>query len=131
MRFLLLGFLAASAALAGCATPDAALPTDNAHPAYADAPTLPLPSTSGTLAVDSQRSDAPPRRGPSGHEAHQHGTTAAASQPDSDQRHQHGSAPEAPEFTCPMHLEIQSDTPGRCPKCNMELVPKKPSEGQP
>lgn len=28
-------------------------------------------------------------------------------------------------FTCPMHPEIQENKPGRCPKCGMNLVPKK------
>ncbi len=28
-------------------------------------------------------------------------------------------------YTCPMHPEIQSDKPGRCPKCGMTLVPVK------
>lgn len=28
-------------------------------------------------------------------------------------------------FTCPMHAEVVRDQPGRCPKCGMELVPKK------
>jgi len=25
-------------------------------------------------------------------------------------------------YTCPMHPEVLSDTPGKCPKCGMELV---------
>lgn len=25
-------------------------------------------------------------------------------------------------YTCPMHPEVQSDQPGTCPKCGMELV---------
>ncbi|HEY2408373.1 MAG TPA: efflux RND transporter periplasmic adaptor subunit [Polyangiaceae bacterium] len=28
-------------------------------------------------------------------------------------------------FTCPMHPEIRSPTPGKCPKCGMPLVPVK------
>jgi hypothetical protein len=28
-------------------------------------------------------------------------------------------------YTCPMHPEIMSDKPGRCPKCGMALVVKK------
>lgn len=29
-------------------------------------------------------------------------------------------------YTCPMHPEVQESAPGRCPKCGMTLVPKKP-----
>lgn len=28
-------------------------------------------------------------------------------------------------YTCPMHPEVKSDKPGKCPKCGMELAPKK------
>jgi Heavy metal binding domain len=33
--------------------------------------------------------------------------------------------PHATIYTCPMHLEVRSDKPGNCPKCDMKLVPKK------
>jgi len=39
-------------------------------------------------------------------------------------------APAPTVFTCPMHPEVQSETPGRCPKCGMELEPK-PKAGPP
>ena len=28
-------------------------------------------------------------------------------------------------YTCPMHPEVTSDKPGKCPKCGMTLVEKK------
>jgi Cu2+-exporting ATPase len=27
------------------------------------------------------------------------------------------------QYTCPMHPEVRKDTPGKCPKCGMELIP--------
>lgn len=38
-------------------------------------------------------------------------------------------APEAAHYTCPMHPEVLSPTPGRCPKCGMPLEPKKAGGG--
>jgi Cu(I)/Ag(I) efflux system membrane fusion protein len=34
------------------------------------------------------------------------------------------SRPADTDFTCPMHLEIHSPGPGKCPKCGMDLVPR-------
>lgn len=31
----------------------------------------------------------------------------------------------ATTYTCPMHPEVKSDKPGKCPKCGMDLVKKK------
>ena len=31
----------------------------------------------------------------------------------------------AAAYTCPMHSDVTSDQPGKCPKCGMTLVPKK------
>jgi Cu(I)/Ag(I) efflux system membrane fusion protein len=31
------------------------------------------------------------------------------------------------QYTCPMHPEVQSDKPGSCPKCGMDLVKKETS----
>jgi uncharacterized protein YdeI (BOF family) len=31
------------------------------------------------------------------------------------------------QYTCTMHPEVISDKPGKCPKCGMTLVVKKPA----
>lgn len=36
-----------------------------------------------------------------------------------------GSAAEGAGYTCPMHPEVESPVPARCPKCKMKLEPKK------
>lgn len=33
-------------------------------------------------------------------------------------------------YTCEMHNEVMSDHPGKCPKCNMNLVKQKMTETQ-
>ncbi len=35
------------------------------------------------------------------------------------------SAPAAVDYTCPMHPEVRSPTPGKCPKCGMDLEPRR------
>jgi manganese oxidase len=41
-------------------------------------------------------------------------------------------SPEAQgRYTCPMHPEVVSDSPGQCPKCGMNLVPMKDKKGEP
>jgi hypothetical protein len=35
------------------------------------------------------------------------------------------STPAAAVYTCPMHPEVKSDKPGKCPKCGMTLVKKE------
>src|SRR5690606_18096309 len=32
-------------------------------------------------------------------------------------------------YTCPMHPEVVSNTPGKCPKCGMDLVPMQDTAG--
>ncbi len=47
-------------------------------------------------------------------------------------QHEHhqtvSSSDEAKTYTCPMHPEVVSDAPGRCPTCGMNLVPQPKKE---
>jgi hypothetical protein len=36
-----------------------------------------------------------------------------------------GEKAHAKQYTCSMHPEVVKDSPGKCPKCGMELVEKK------
>jgi hypothetical protein len=51
---------------------------------------------------------------------HDHGST-----PPAQHEHQGATPPPAPKtiYTCPMHPEVRSAEPGKCPKCGMTLVP--------
>lgn len=37
-------------------------------------------------------------------------------------------APDDIIYTCPMHPEVKSDRPGKCPECGMDLVPAEDVE---
>lgn len=52
------------------------------------------------------------------------GSTAPMS-PTDGTTHDHGS--DAPVYRCPMHPEVQSSSPGTCPKCGMTLKTSVPS----
>lgn len=36
--------------------------------------------------------------------------------------HDHGASQMNSKYECPMHPDVQSDKPGKCPKCEMDLV---------
>ena len=52
-------------------------------------------------------------------------------QPPGHQGHEHGGAQDEDEneaaaaYVCPMHPEVTSATPGKCPKCGMDLVKRR------
>ena len=127
-------------ALAGCASEIAArnpqLDPTSTQAEEAPARAAPeLPHNDPTLSVVESPQPAPtptPSVEPHHHhesappESHHHGSAPAES-------HQH--KPPLPEkakpehehgkiYTCPMHPEVRSDKPGKCPKCGMTLVEK-------
>lgn len=56
-----------------------------------------------------------------GHAHHHH----AGAPPRSDQSATTDAGAATAVYTCPMHPEVTSSAPGRCPKCGMNLVPRK------
>lgn len=50
---------------------------------------------------------------------HEHGPSEAKSEKDIKKYS------EETKYTCPMHPEVVADKPGKCPKCGMNLEPKK------
>jgi hypothetical protein len=54
-----------------------------------------------------------------GHQ-HQHGTTSSTREVVASENGDPASV-----YVCAMHPDVTSSAPGRCPKCGMDLVPKK------
>lgn len=132
------GFVACTAvALAGCAGDFAGETLSHDHPAHPRAAAAPLPPVAEVLRIDEQQTRAsaaaegdgdPATAGASGHGHHEHGgadrAEAAATAPPA------ATAPaQAAAYVCPMHAEVTSDSPGRCPKCFMSLVPVRSDAG--
>jgi hypothetical protein len=110
----ILSTTAVAAVFAGsCATtpPPRPVSLDPSSPEAAESPPLVL----AALAVPAQPAQPPQPEQPAQPEPAAQPAAAAAD----------GAA--ATVYTCPMHPEIVSDKPGRCPKCGMKLVPKAPA----
>jgi Cu(I)/Ag(I) efflux system membrane fusion protein len=56
--------------------------------------------------------------------------TSKAPAPSTARASESRSAPAATVYTCPMHPEVRSSTPGNCPKCGMPLVPAPSGDGK-
>jgi Heavy metal binding domain len=104
----------AFAILAGC-TARPLPPLTSAHPASPAAAEASAPPPSTTLTADQglpvDDSGAAHAGMATGHAAHRMPATTAPAA--------------VASYTCPMHPEVRTTAPGRCPKCGMTLVPQK------
>lgn len=99
-------------AFAGCVGPVQIAPLPYAHPANPEAPAGSLPP----LATGLNKTEM--ATGGSQHEMAGHAAPSG------------GEAKSAGKYQCPMHAEVRSDKPGRCPVCGMKLVKRKEGDEQ-
>jgi hypothetical protein len=99
-------------AFAGCVGPVEIAPLPYAHPANPAAPAGSLPPLATGLDAD-EKSAGGTEHEMSGHRA----PTAGETKPTG-------------KYQCPMHAEVRSDEPGRCPVCGMKLVERKDGDGR-
>jgi hypothetical protein len=106
-----------------CATepPPRSTKLDPSSPAAAESPPLSVGALSEPPPPDSTDGGRAPEPQPAPNHSHEHEGAPVRSPTG-------GSAakPGATLYTCPMHPEVISDKPGKCPKCGMTLVPMQP-----
>ena len=116
---------------AACATerPPKPVTLDPSNPAATEAPrpavaalaeSPPLNPAPGKQPSEEQ----PPSPAATGEHGHDHGGTAPSDKGKEPAETKPGKQ-DATVYTCPMHPEVTSDKPGKCPKCGMKLVPKE------
>ncbi|MFL5358205.1 heavy metal-binding domain-containing protein [Archangium sp.] len=105
--------------LSACALGAAERVPSLADPSNPGAPESPVHGMAAILANDASAFSSleEPSGGAAPH-SHSHGGTEAGTSA-------------AAVYTCPMHPEVTSPEPGRCPKCGMNLVLREPNEAKP
>ena len=134
---VLLQLLASATLMSGCASEPKPRPTalDPTNPAAPESLPLRVPSLGEGSSLRTPAETEPastPAHGNAGdgrtqeHGGHAHGG-GEANPPRSGSESKAG-GPATVLYTCPMHPEVTSSEPGRCPKCGMKVVPKAPTE---
>jgi hypothetical protein len=91
-------------------------------PPFSGSPAVMEPPTAAN--VESAHPEQRNTGGAEQHVGHDHGAANVVGTPSSIAK-QGGSSEQSTTFTCPMHPEVNSSQPGKCPKCGMTLIPKK------
>lgn len=121
--------------IVGCAAPPLAPDLSPDHPASVDAIEAPYAPPQSVLVED--RADLSPRPASQpaspGADHEHHGTSAPPATTSGAGTSSMGQTMTLPQvasatYACPMHADVVSNAPGKCPKCGMNLV-KKPSTG--
>lgn len=107
--------------------PASSAPVPTAQPAATLRPDA-LDAPAATSVADAQRSAemAEEMKGASGHEGHgDHGGHSEGAYVHLDAGRETAAQEEAAVYACPMHPEVTSKAPGKCPKCGMDLVTRR------
>ncbi len=119
MRWLLVVVgLAYCLAVGGCDRSEQDLSVGKDHPAHPEAAAAAQPQSSQVLAITPANFPEPVPATPTsgGHGAH--GAPAASVDPTLENR---PGAALSGTYSCPMHPDVTSTTPGTCPRCGMKL----------
>lgn len=103
---------------AGCAVQSPS-PVPSDHPASIDASSSVMPGLSQTLSTPSESSSDRSNESMKAMPGMNHAMPSG----------EHPATAASGMFVCPMHAEVTSNEPGKCPKCGMALVKRADNNG--